>query len=39
MEALNPKSPAQFKEEEEARRFLEGATVKPADASPKDRRQ
>ena len=38
MEALNPKSPAQFKEEEEARRFLEGATVKPAGASPKDRR-
>ena len=38
MEALNPKSPAQFKEEEEARRFLEGATVKPAVASPKDRR-
>ena len=25
MEALNPKSPSQFKEEEEARRFLEGA--------------
>jgi len=38
MEALNPKSPAQFKEEEEARRFLEGAKVKPAGASPKDRR-
>jgi hypothetical protein len=24
MEALNPKTPAQFKEEEEARRFLAG---------------
>jgi hypothetical protein len=24
MESLNPKTPAQFKEEEEARRFLRG---------------
>jgi hypothetical protein len=38
MEALNPKSPAQLKEDEDARRFLEGAREKPAEASPKDRR-
>jgi mono/diheme cytochrome c family protein len=38
MEALNPKSPAQLKEEEEARQFLEGAAATPADASRKDRR-
>ena len=37
MEALNPKSPAQAKEEEDARRFLEGATIQPTDGSPKDR--
>jgi len=30
MEALNPKSPAQLKEEEETRRFLEGDSNTPA---------
>lgn len=30
MEALNPKSPAQFREEEEIRRFLEGQDTPPA---------
>ena len=30
MEALNPKTPAQLKEEEETRRFLEGDTGEPA---------
>lgn len=36
MEALNPKSPAQLKEEEEARRFLRGDSAKPSDGSSKD---
>ena len=35
MEALNPKTPAQFKEEEEARRFLQGETSGPTSAAPK----
>ena len=35
MEALNPKTPAQFKEEEEARRFLQGETSGPISAAPK----
>jgi len=35
MEALNPKSPGELKEDEEARRFLEGDT-KPSEGSPKD---
>jgi hypothetical protein len=35
MEALNPKTPAQFKEEEEARRFLQGETSEPTSAAPK----
>jgi len=30
MEALNPKTPAQLKEEEEIRRFLEGDSSTPA---------
>ena len=30
MEALNPKTPAQLKEEDETRRFLEGDSSKPA---------
>ena len=30
MEGLNPKTPAQLKEEEEIRRFLEGNSSKPA---------
>ena len=36
MEALNPKSPAELKAEEEARRFLEGGSSKASDESPKD---
>jgi mono/diheme cytochrome c family protein len=36
MEALNPKTPAQFKEEEEARQFLEGGTAKPSPPAHKD---
>ena len=39
MEALNPKTPAQFKEEEEARRFLQGETSEPTSAAPKKRHQ
>lgn len=35
MEALNPKSPAQFKEEEEARRFLQGEASGPPSGAPK----
>ena len=35
MEALNPKTPAQFKEEEEARRFLQGEPSLPASGAPK----
>ena len=35
MEALNPKTPAQFKEEEEARRFLQGEPSGPTSAAPK----
>jgi mono/diheme cytochrome c family protein len=38
MQALNPKSPAELKEDEEARRFLEGDT-KPSDGSPKDHKR
>lgn len=34
MEALNPKSPAQLKEEEETRRFLEGDSVSAAAKAP-----
>jgi mono/diheme cytochrome c family protein len=34
MEALNPKTPAQFKEEEEARRFLQGDATGPTSAGP-----
>jgi hypothetical protein len=30
MEALNPRSPEQFREEEEVRRFLEGEATAPA---------
>jgi mono/diheme cytochrome c family protein len=36
MEALNPKSPAELKEEEEARRFLAGESSQSANESPKD---
>ena len=36
MEALNPKTPAQFKEEEEARQFLEGSAAKPSPPAHKD---
>jgi len=36
MEALNTKSPAELKEEEEARRFLQGDSAKPPDGSSKD---
>jgi mono/diheme cytochrome c family protein len=35
MESLNPKTPAQFKEDEEARRFLRGDTNGAASAPPK----
>jgi mono/diheme cytochrome c family protein len=35
MEALNPKSPAAFREEEETRRFLEGEPAKPPAPTPK----
>lgn len=35
MEALNPKTPAQFKEEEEARRFLQGEPSEPPSGAPK----
>ena len=35
MESLNPKTPAQFKEEEEARRFLRGDSSDAVSASPK----
>ena len=35
MEALNPKTPAQFKEEEEARRFLQGEPTGPIPGAPK----
>ena len=39
MEALNPKSPAQWREEEEARRFLAGEPTEPSTESPhKDHR-
>jgi hypothetical protein len=30
MEGLNPKSPAEFKEQEEIRRFLQGESAAPA---------
>ena len=33
MEALNPKSPAQFREEEEIRRFLAGEDTKATGAA------
>lgn len=36
MEALNPKSPAELKEEEEARRFLQGDAARPSDGSSKN---
>lgn len=35
MKSLNPKTPAQFKEEEETRRFLRGDPSKPSSASPR----
>ena len=35
MESLNPKSPAQFKENEETRRFLQGDSLGAASAPPK----
>ena len=35
MESLNPKTPAQFKEDEETRRFLQGDSIGAASASPK----
>jgi len=35
MEALNPKTPAQFKEDEETRRFLQGDSFSAASAPPK----
>lgn len=35
MESLNPKTPAQFREEEEARRFLQGEPYGPISAAPK----
>ena len=35
MESLNPKTPAQFKEEEETRRFLQGDSSGAVSASPK----
>ena len=39
MEALNPKSPAEWREEEEARRFLDGEPTEPSTESPhKDHR-
>ena len=37
MEALNPKTPAQLKEEEETRRFLQGNQITPApEKAPRD---
>jgi mono/diheme cytochrome c family protein len=38
METLNPKTPAQFNEEEETRRFLEGASEKPSSQLPRERK-
>ena len=35
MESLNPKTPAQFKEDEETRRFLQGDSISAASAPPK----
>ena len=35
MESLNPKTPTQFKEEEETRRFLQGESTGPTSAPPK----
>ncbi|MGH9884038.1 MAG: c-type cytochrome [bacterium] len=35
MESLNPKTPAQFKEDEETRRFLQGDSIGTASAPPK----
>ena len=35
MESLNPKTPAQFKEDEETRRFLQGDSIGAASAPPK----
>ncbi len=34
MEELNPKTPAQLREEEDVRRFLGGGTTPPAPAAP-----
>jgi mono/diheme cytochrome c family protein len=39
MEALNPRTPAQFKEEEEARRFLQGEPNEPASGASKKGQQ
>lgn len=38
MEALNPKSPAELKEEEEARKFLAGESRQSSNESPKERK-
>jgi mono/diheme cytochrome c family protein len=38
IEALNPKSPAEWKEDEEARRFLAGESSQSPNESPKDRK-
>ena len=35
MESLSPKTPAQFKEDEETRRFLQGDSIGAASAPPK----
>lgn len=37
-QALNPKSPAELKEDEEARRFLEG-DARPSEGFPKDHKR
>jgi hypothetical protein len=39
MEALNPRSPQEFREEEEARRFLAGEDVSPGQPMPSHKHQ
>jgi mono/diheme cytochrome c family protein len=39
MEALNPRSPQEFREEEEARRFLAGENVSPGQPTPSHKHQ
>jgi hypothetical protein len=39
MEALNPRSPQEFREEEEARRFLAGENASPGQPMPSHKHQ